>query len=872
MAAGTSFRELLYLKALDAAGVGVWEWDIVSNELLWSDEHFRLFGYEPNAFVPTYECWESMIHPDDLPGTREAVRRAIEEKVDYHVDYRVLMPDASARWFQGRGRVEYRDGQAVVMYGTVMDVTAQAAKNLESSLAFDTYRLALDAGNLAVFHYDIQTGHLDWSDSHFQLFGYKERFKPEGRHWIDRIHPDDRHVVETSYEQYVGNIDELKVEYRIVWPDGSIHWIENRTRSYKDPDGKPTRLFGVAIDVTDQKVSEQERRRTQEKMKLAMEAGRMAVFEYDYLSNEVYWSDENYAMFGYSQPVEPTYEAWWDRVHPEDKSRMRNANVEAMTQRTPLVVEYRLIWPDGSVHWLESRAKFEFMQTGKPKRLYGVTIDIDERKRRELALEESQTTLTLAMEASRLGTYWTDYKANTVTLSDRACDLLGFDRKAQPTIDEFRSRYHPDDVEMLTEIRLTQDTNNPTYQVQARFKGADGVYRWVEARGRYRYNEAGELIQLMAVILDIDDQKRMEEAVRVSEEQFRVMADQSPVMIYVVDKGFQTTYVNPQWCEFTGLPAEECFGRKWERLIHPDDLPPLLAPEAYSTQEPFRREYRLRRHDGQYRWCVSLAAPRISGDGEFMGRVGTVYDIHEARVAQEELEQRVQARTEELIAANKEMEGFTYTVAHDLRTPLRAITSNSRILLEDYLEELPGDAQLMLHRQADAATRMGMLIDDLLQYSRIGRGDLQRVPCDLGHIADAALQEAVADEEVELEFAKHGDLSATCDPRLMQMVLANLFSNAIKFRSSERPLAISLSAEMHDGEKRFIVADNGIGFDQQYVGKIFLPFERLVRNDDYPGTGIGLANVARIIRRHEGRVWAEGAVGEGAQFGFTLGL
>lgn len=871
MAVGSSFRELLYLKALDAAGVGVWEWDIVSNELLWSDEHFRLFGYEPNAFVPTYECWESMIHPDDLDHARAAVRRAIEEKVDYFIDYRVLMPDASTRWFQGRGRVEYRDDQPVVMYGTVMDVTAQAAKNLASEQAFDTYRLALNAGNLAVFHYDIQTGHLDWSDSHFRLFGYEERFKPEGRHWIDRIHPDDRHVVVKSYEQHVGKIDELKVEYRIVWPNGSIHWIENRTRSYKDPDGNPSRLFGVAIDITDQKVSEQEQQRTQEKMKLAMEAGRMAVFEYDYQTNEVYWSDENYAMFGYQKPVKPTYEAWWDRVHPEDKTRMRAANVEAMAQRTPFVMEYRLIWPDGTIHWLESRAKFEFLPNGKPKRLYGVTIDIDGRKRRELALEQSQATLSLAMEASRLGVYWTDYQTNTVTLSDRACELLGFDKGAPVGIEEFRARYHPEDVASITQIRLSSRPDDPTYQVQCRFMAKNGEYRWVETRGRYRYNELGERIQLMAVVMDIDDQKRAENAVRDSEQRFRIMADQSPVMIYVVDQEFQTTYVNPTWCEFTGLTAEECHGRKWERLIHPDDLPPLLVPEAYSTEEPFRREYRLRRHDGQYRWCVSLAAPRMSADGEFMGRIGTIYDIHEARMAQEELEQSVQARTEELMVANKEMEGFTYTVAHDLRTPLRAITSNSRILLEDYLEALPRDAQQMLHRQADAATRMGRLIDDLLQYSRIGRGELQRVACDLGQIADAAMQEAVAEEEVELEFAKHGDLTATCDPRLMQMVLANLFSNAIKFRDQERPLAISLSTEIHDGEKRFVVADNGIGFDQQYVGKIFLPFERLVRNDEYPGTGIGLANVARIIRRHEGRVWAEGALGEGAQFGFTLG-
>lgn len=871
VAVGSSIREHLYQKALDAAGVGVWEWDIVSNELVWSDEHFRLFGYEPNSFVPTYDCWESMIHPDDLGATRAAVRRAIDAKGHLVVDYRVVMPDASIRSFHSRGRVEHRHGQAVAMCGTVMDMTEHAANLSESEPVIDTYLLALDAGNLAVFDYDVRTGHLDWSDSHFRLFGYNERFKPEGRHWLDRIHPDDRPLVESAYAKHAGRVPELMLEYRILLPDGTLRWIENRTRSVNDAEGNPTRIFGVAIDVTDQKVAEQERRRTQEKMNLAMEAGQMALFEYDYQKDEVYWSDENFAMFGYPEAVAPTYEAWWDRVHPDDKSRMRQAHMDAQSLQLPLVVEYRLIWPDGSVHWLESRAMFEFQPDGNPRRIFGVTIDIDERKRRELALEESQSTLSLAMEASRLGIFWTDYERGVVSLSARACELLDFPHGAQPTLEELRSRYHPEDVSLITKVRQTHSPDNPTYHVQTRFGQADGTYRWLETRGRYRFNESGELVQLVAVVMDIDDQKRGEEAIRISEEQFRLMADQSPVMIYLVDENFQTTYLNPQWCEFTGHPPEACFGRKWERLVHPDDLPALLSPEAYSTQQPFRREYRLLRHDGEYRWCVSLAAPRVSREGDFLGRVGTIYDIHESKMAQEDLEGRVNARTEELIAANKEMEGFTYTVAHDLRTPLRAITSNSRILLEDYLDELPVDAQLMLHRQADAATRMGMLIDDLLQYTRIGRGELQRVACDLGSIADTALQDAVDGEAIEFEFAKSGDLSANCDPRLMQMVLANLFSNAVKFRSQERPLYLCLTAEETEGEKRFVVADNGIGFDQQYVDKIFLPFERLVRNDEYPGTGIGLANVARIVRRHGGRVWAEGTLGEGAQFGFTLG-
>lgn len=745
MGAGTSLRELLYLKALEAAGVGVWEWDMASNELEWSAEHYNLFGHAPFSFTPNYEWWEAHVHPEDLPAVRNSIRGALELGTDYDVHYRVLLPDASYRWILGRGKAEYSDsGEPIRMSGTVMDVTAQQAKARENEQSFLTYRLALEAGNLGVFQYDAKADHLDWSESHFKIFGYQSRFAPKEHHWTDRIHPEDRGVVQEQYQQLIGKIPELRMEYRIVWPDGSVHWIENRTHCHVDEDGSPIRIFGVAIDITERKIAERDRQQIQQKMELALEAGRMAVFEYDHNTNAVYWSDENYSMFGYSRKVKPCFKAWWDRVHPEDRERVHQNNLDAMTRRIPVVIEYRVVWPDGSVHWIESRAKFEYHPDGKPKQLYGVTIDVDERK-------------------------------------------------------------------------------------------------------------------------------KLEAIVNASWERFRNLADMSPIMVYEIDEKFETIYLNPKWCEFTGLPAEASLGRKWEQLIHPEDLPSLLTPESFTNSlVPFRREYRLKRHDGQYRWCVSEATPKVSKDGVFLGRIGTLYDIHDAKVAQEELENRVQARTEELMAANKEMEGFTYTVAHDLRTPLRAITSNSRILLEDYLDQLPDDAQLMLHRQADAATRMGMLIDDLLQYSRIGRGDLQRVPCDLGEIADAAMQDALVDQMVELEFAKVGDLRAICDPRLMQMVLTNLFSNSVKFRSPDRTLCISLSVDEHWSERRFVAADNGVGFDQQYVDKIFQPFERLVRNEDYPGTGIGLANVARIIRRHGGRIWAEGKLGEGATFTFTL--
>ncbi len=232
---------------------------------------------------------------------------------------------------------------------------------------------------------------------------------------------------------------------------------------------------------------------------------------------------------------------------------------------------------------------------------------------------------------------------------------------------------------------------------------------------------------------------------------------------------------------------------------------------------------------------------------------------HHARLYRE-MERRVEKRTAELQDAVKELEGFTYTVSHDLRGPLRAISAASMILREDFGDQLPEDAHQHLQRQADAAKRMGALIDDLLKLSRLGRQELTPAEFDM-----SALGVDVAEElGIQARVVVQPQMEAWGDARLIKFVMLNLLENSAKFSEGKSPIRVGF-----DGGE-FFVADAGIGFDMEYVDKVFRPFERLVRNDEYPGTGIGLANVQRIIHRHGGKVRAESEVGKGATFFFSL--
>jgi len=236
-----------------------------------------------------------------------------------------------------------------------------------------------------------------------------------------------------------------------------------------------------------------------------------------------------------------------------------------------------------------------------------------------------------------------------------------------------------------------------------------------------------------------------------------------------------------------------------------------------------------------------------------------------------ELEQRVRQRTAQLEAANTELEAFAYSVSHDLRAPLRGIDGWSLALLEDYHDQLDAQGRQYLDFVRAEAQRMGQLIDDLLQLSRVSRGEMQSASVDLSAIAQTvAARLRAAQPERQVEMTIQPGLAALGDTRLLEIVLTNLFSNAWKFTGTRPTTHIEFGKTEFEGHQAFFVRDNGVGFDMAFAQKLFGAFQRMHKLSEYPGTGIGLATVQRIIHRHGGRVWAEAQVDQGATFYFTL--
>ena len=533
---------------------------------------------------------------------------------------------------------------------------------------------------------------------------------------------------------------------------------------------------------------------------------------------------------------------------------------------------------------------------GIVSQLGDLSWDIAERKRAEEALsknhrklqetaqrlEQSRNMLQLIMESIPVRVFWKDRDlrylgCNTLFARDagfnRPEELLGLDDFAMGWREQ-AELYRADDRHVmacgLPKMNIVEPQTTPS---RAKI--------WLNTSKVPLRMSDDEVFGVLGVYEDITERKRAEEALRQAHETLRATLDAAPIGIFDVDlEGRVKSIWNPAAEQLLGWRRDEVLGH----------FLPTVPEESREEYARFREWIRSgksiigkdlvrRRKDGSLIEYSLYAAPEYDDDGNVAGNIAVIVDISERKRAEEEirklnleLEQRVRDRTSQLEAANQELEAFAYSVSHDLRAPLRHIDGFLELLQKRTATALDERSQHYMATISDATRRMGTLIDDLLSFSRMGRYDMSRMQIDLSALTQEVIREFEPEAQGRAIRWQIGDLPLVFGDRAMlRIVLVNLISNALKFTRSRPQAEIEIGCTPGRGTESIVfVRDNGVGFDMNYADKLFGVFQRLHRADEFEGTGIGLANVHRIINRHGGRTWAEGKVDHGATFYFSI--
>jgi PAS domain S-box-containing protein len=502
------------------------------------------------------------------------------------------------------------------------------------------------------------------------------------------------------------------------------------------------------------------------------------------------------------------------------------------------------------------------------------------------ALKQSEIQFRALSEQAAIGVTKTETATGRyVFVNQRFADIVEYTRDELLTMD-FHEVTYPDD--------LTDDLNNvdrlvkgelTEYSMEKRYQRKDGTAIWVNLTVSPLW-QAGESPEyLIGLVEDISERKQTEDKLCRSDSDLR----EAQALAHAGSWRWDVTHDKLTWSDemhrIYGIPSH-AFPGSWyavvSRAVHPDDLARVREANRAVLEDHNSQpiEYRIVRPDGSVRTIWDQTGEiALDSDGHVSSLTGVALDITERKKAEDELqtlnaqlEERVQRRTAELETVNRELEAFSYSVSHDLRAPLRSIDGFSQAFLEDYGDSVPDEGRHDLERVRKATQHMGELIDDMLRLSRVTRNDMTIETVDLSALArDVGAVLARDNPGRNIDLVVQPGLTVTGDRALLRIVLVNLLGNAWKFTSGSAHAHITFGTTTDpDHGAAFFVQDDGIGFDPRYAAKLFVAFQRLHSQEQFSGTGIGLATVHRAIRRHGGETWAVGEPDKGATFYFTV--
>ena len=698
----------------------------------------------------------------------------------------------------------------------------------------------------------------------------------------------------------------LSIEEEADLIDGHHTFIANKFPIY-DINGKPYGIGSISTDITERKKAENLLRFNEERFRLVNENMHEGLMIFDDKGNVTYQNPESLQIHGFSiddklmnyEEIPVMWEGWDELGEPLPLEKWPISRVtHGETVHNQILRACRA--DTGHEFWATYNGSPIYDDQGNYKFSFITIHDITKSKLldkqlKEILENEKQLTEELQTSNEELQSTTEElYKSNEEL--KRSSKLLSSIYELNPdaivltTLSE--SKIIDCNQEYLNQIGYTREEtightsqelnlissdarkdyihktreNNNVSRYELKVKRKDGSYIDVLYSARHITVDNEKII--LNIGRDITEQRIVEKSLRESEERFRNLADNIPNLAWMADADGWIFWYNQQWYDYTGTTLEEMQGWGWQKVHHPDYLDSVT--EEWTTkildEEPYDNIFPLKGKNGNYRWFLTRITPIRDEQGKVQRWFGTNTDITERKNIEEDLKNTM----DKLKQSNKELEQFAYITSHDLREPLRMITSFLQLLERRYKDKLDQDANEFIDFAVNGAKRLDMMTNDLLKYSKITNEKRETIPVNFEHVLKHALTNLKVQIDENNAIVTHDPLpTIKGDEQLKIQLFQNIIGNSIKYRSQETP-KIHISATKEENQYLFSIKDNGIGMPSEHLERIFTIFNRLHTHEEYEGTGIGLAIAQKIVHQQGGQIWARSIQGKGTTFYFTI--
>lgn len=666
-------------------------------------------------------------------------------------------------------------------------------------------------------------------------------------------------------------------------------------------------ISGIIVTVTEVKEKVEARLKTErneEKLNIIVEASELGTWELNVKTREVKYSQRYLEILGgYQEEVKLTHDQLLSHLHPDDlhirEKGFRNAITSGYLQ-----YEARVVWIDKSIHWMQGKGKVFYDEDNKPDKMIGTIRDITSERKYQQELEENEKKFRLLADSMPQHIWTSDPEGNLNYFNQSVFDYSGITPE-QIEKDGWIQIVHPDDKEGNIKAWTEAITTGKDFLFEHRFRRHDGEYRWQLSRAMPQTDENGTIQMWVGTSTDIQDQKTFtnelekqveartkelrltNESLKKSEERYHLMVEevQDYAILYINVLGFVENW-NLGAQKIKGYKADEIIGKNFSVFYTEEDrnngLPQKLLKVAKETGKAKQEGWRVRKNGSLFWASVTITAVH-NDKNEVIGFSKVTHDLTERKVADDLLKANkaeLEVKNKELEKMNKELQSFAYISSHDLQEPLRKIQAFSTLIMEKEVPNLSDNGKDIFNRMHSAANRMQVLINDLLAYSRTNIQERKFEKADLAKIIKEVKEDMAEELEAKMAVIEHPEKCILkIIPFQFRQLIYNLVSNALKFAKEDVPPLIQIEAHCADAEFfnhsrltkgieycHISIADNGIGFEQEYSEKIFEVFQRLHGRSQYTGTGIGLAIVKRIVDNHRGIISARGEKNGGATF------